>query len=56
MSLVRGRWVWVGDRWQHALDGLKGHDPQAWLPLTFGAGGRIGQLEWLSEWTPEDVL
>ena len=55
VSRVGGQWVWVGDRWQHASDSLKGHDPQAWLPLTFDASGRVGQLQWLSEWTPADL-
>ena len=35
-----------------APDGLKRprHDAQAWLPLAFGADGRIGQLDWESDW------
>ena len=28
-------YLWTGDRWQSAPDGLKDHDLQSWLPLEF---------------------
>ncbi len=24
-------YIWTGDRWQQAPDGIKGHDPQFWV-------------------------
>ncbi len=26
-------YVWTGDRWQQAPDGIKGHDPQYWVSM-----------------------
>jgi hypothetical protein len=47
-------YLWTGDRWQSAPDGLKDHDFQSWLPLEFetdessrgGGPDRIRQMEW----------
>ena len=50
VTLVNGVWMWIGDRWQHARDGTKGSDPQAWLPLEFESSGSIKQLQWQSSW------
>ncbi len=33
--------VWMGDRWQHAPDGIKGHDPTYFEPLQFDSDGTI---------------
>ena len=52
-SLIRmpdGRVVWTGNRWGQAPDGIKGHEPQAWLPLHFSASGAIEPLVWLDAW------
>jgi hypothetical protein len=39
-------YLWVGDRWQQAPDGVKGHDPQTVLRLVFddANGGQIAKL------------
>ena len=53
-SLIRladGRIVWTGNRWGQAPDGIKGHEPQAWLPLEFDADGAILPMRWLDTWT-----
>jgi beta-xylosidase len=34
-------YIWTGDRWNAAPDGLFGHDPQTWAPMTFDAEGAI---------------
>ena len=41
--------VWTGDRWQQAPDGLKGHEGQFWAPLSFDDDGRIGPVRWVDE-------
>ena len=28
-------WVWMGNRWQSAPDGVKDHDFETWLPIEF---------------------
>lgn len=43
--------VWVGDRWQSAPDGLKGHDFTFWEPLSFDAGGNITHMQWVDNFT-----
>lgn len=48
-------YVWTGDRWQQAPDGIKGHDPQFWVPLKFAADGSIARIEWVDSFTL-DVL
>jgi hypothetical protein len=40
-----------GDRWRHAPDGLHGHDPQVWLPLSFRGDGSIDDLQWRDSFT-----
>lgn len=47
ISLPSGDMIWTGDRWQQSPDGLKGHEPQAWLPLTFNADGTLAPLQWV---------
>jgi hypothetical protein len=47
LDLEGGRVVWTGNRWGQAPDGLKGHEPQAWLPLTFDASGAIEPIRWV---------
>jgi hypothetical protein len=37
--------VWMGDRWQSAPDGVKGHDFQHWEPLSFDDVGAIERLQ-----------
>ncbi|CAF0743942.1 unnamed protein product [Adineta steineri] len=44
-------YVWTGDRWQQAPDGIKGHEPQFWTPLTFDENGKIGKMKWIDEFT-----
>jgi len=39
--------IWAGDRWQQSWDGLKGHDPQLWVPLEFREDGSIAPLRFL---------
>ena len=40
-------YVWTGDRWMQAPDGIKGHEPQFWAKLQFNSDGRILPLEWV---------
>lgn len=40
-------YVWIGDRWGSAADGLHGHDMTYWQPLHFDAEGNITQFEWV---------
>ena len=47
--------VWTGDRWQQSPDGLKGHDPQTWLPLAFDDDGALRPIEWLDSFTLDVV-
>lgn len=44
-------YIWTGDRWQQAPDGIKGHDPQYWIPLEFHADGRIKKVHWSDNFT-----
>ena len=39
--------VWTGDRWQQAADGIKGHEGQFWAPLVFQGDGRIDEVTWV---------
>jgi len=49
--------LWQGDRWQSAPDGLKAHDYQFWSPLTFGEDGSIEPMKWLDEFSlPVDMI
>lgn len=45
------QYVLLGDRWQTAPDGVKGHDFQYWTPLEFNSSGDILLLKWLDQWT-----
>lgn len=40
------QFVWQGDRWQSAPDGLKGHDFTYWSVLEFAANGSIVHMSW----------
>lgn len=40
--------MWIGDRWQQAPDGLKGHDPTYWAPLHVDAQGNIAKFPFWS--------
>eukprot|EP01120_Amphizonella_sp_Union-15-10_P005527 TRINITY_DN1640_c0_g2_i1.p1 TRINITY_DN1640_c0_g2~~TRINITY_DN1640_c0_g2_i1.p1 ORF type:complete len:372 (-),score=59.67 TRINITY_DN1640_c0_g2_i1:190-1305(-) len=42
-------YVYTGDRWQQSPDGLKGHDPQFWVPLKFNQDGSIQKITWVDE-------
>jgi hypothetical protein len=42
-------YIWTGDRWQQAPDGIKGHDPQTWLPLKFNPDGSIQFISWIDK-------
>jgi hypothetical protein len=52
-------YLWTGDRWQSAPDGLKDHDWQTWLPLEFTDAGAqqqpgaamIKQMVWRDSFT-----
>jgi hypothetical protein len=50
ISLPDGRMVYTGNRWGQAPDGIKSHEPQAWLPLRFNAAGGIEPLVWQDTW------
>ena len=49
----RGEFVWTGDRWMQAADGIKGHEPQFWARLEFDAAGRVRPMRWVDEVTIE---
>ncbi len=43
--------IWMGDRWGSAPDGVKGHDFQYWsAPLKFSPDGDILPLEYIERW------
>ena len=50
IHLPDGRIVYTGNRWGQAPDGIKSHEPQAWLPLLFDAAGSIQPLAWEDAW------
>eukprot|EP01114_Cavostelium_apophysatum_P023183 TRINITY_DN8657_c0_g1_i1.p2 TRINITY_DN8657_c0_g1~~TRINITY_DN8657_c0_g1_i1.p2 ORF type:complete len:321 (-),score=32.44 TRINITY_DN8657_c0_g1_i1:47-1009(-) len=43
------QYLWQGDRWQSAPDGIKGHDLSYWGPLDFDSVGNIAQLQFQKE-------
>ena len=43
-------YLWIGDRWHSAIDGVKGHDFQHWEILSFDPDGMIQQLERRDYW------
>lgn len=44
-------YIWTGDRWMQAPDGIKGHEPQFWGRLEFDEAGDIQPLRWVDEIT-----
>jgi hypothetical protein len=42
-------YIWTGDRWMQAPDGIKGHEPQTWTRLSFDDNGNVLPLEWVDE-------
>ena len=47
-------YVWTGDLWQQAPDGLKGHEGQFWYPLKFDSQGRIAPLKHIDSFTLDE--
>ncbi len=50
-----GRVIWTGNRWGQSPDGIKGHEPLAWLPLNFlDDNVTIAEMQWVDafEFTP----
>ena len=41
------QYIWTGDRWMQAPDGLKSHEPQFWAPLEFTDEGHILPIKWV---------
>lgn len=45
------QWVWMGDLWGSASDGIKGHDYQFWsAPLRFFSNGLMHPISWSDQW------
>eukprot|EP00759_Apiculatamorpha_spiralis_P004023 PhF_6_TR12277/c0_g1_i2/m.19474 len=44
-------YIWVGDRWSQAPDGLKGHDPTFQAPLVFDVNGVVHPVRWVDSFT-----
>lgn len=44
-------YIWTGDRWQQAPDGIKGHEGQFWAPLSFDANGILLNVTWINSFT-----
>jgi hypothetical protein len=45
------QYIWMGDLWGSASDGIKGHDYQFWSkPLQFYKNGLIYSIEWSNSW------
>jgi hypothetical protein len=45
------QYIWMGDLWGSASNGIKGHDYQFWsAPLQFYKNGLIRSLEWNESW------
>ena len=42
-------YIWIGDRWGSADDGLHGHDYSYWSELVFTADGNITHMAWVDE-------
>lgn len=42
--------VLVFDSWQHAPDGLKGHDPELWMPVEYAPTGGLLPLRPIDVW------
>ena len=43
--------VWTGDLWQQAPDGIKGHEGQFWVPLHFTGNGTISKVNHISQFS-----
>lgn len=48
--------IWTGDRWMQAADGIKGHEPQFWARLEFDSQDRVQPLRWVDNVTISMVL
>jgi len=46
-------YIWTGDRWQQAPDGVKGHEGQFWAPLSFDQEGNIQPVDWVDSFEVE---
>lgn len=45
------QYIWMGDLWGSATDGVKGHDYQFWSrPLEFYSNGLIKPLQWVNQY------
>ena len=44
-------WVYSGERYQTAPDGLFGHGMMYWQPLSYDAAGVPAALSWMSNFT-----
>jgi hypothetical protein len=45
------QWIWMGDLWGSASDGIKGHDFQFWsTPLQFYSNGLVQTVSWTDKW------
>lgn len=44
-------WLYIGDRWMQAPDGIKGHEPQFVVPLQFDANGNVLPITWVDNFT-----
>jgi Glycosyl hydrolases family 43 len=45
------QWIWMGDLWGSASDGVKGHDYQFWsAPLQFFSNGLMQPISWTDKW------
>merc|ERR1719265_2458686 len=54
-------YIWTGDRWESAADGIKAHDLQYWTPLTWAHDAKAGvdlpqRLAWLDNFTIDTGL
>lgn len=50
------QYIWTGDRWQSAADGVKAHDLQYWSVLKFEASSAAGGLELPAQLVWEDSI
>lgn len=39
-------YIYIGDRWGQSPDGIKGHEPQYYFPLSFNTDGSIAHITW----------
>jgi len=47
IAMPSGAHVWTGNRWGQSPDGIKGHEPLAWLPLEFDGQGGLRDMSWV---------